>query len=63
VTAPGWRVMRQDAYGEWLAPMDYTDKNAAEKHIERGEQIGLKSVLQTFDPFTGQWTPPIKEQP
>lgn len=62
MTTATWRVMRRDSAGAWLAPMDYTDKGAAQQHIRRLDAIGAESLMQTYDAFTGQWTPEIKDQ-
>lgn len=62
MTTAQWRVLRQDATGQWLAPLDYTRRQDAIDNIAALDRIGACGLMQTYDPFTGEWTPPIKEQ-
>jgi hypothetical protein len=57
MTTAGWRVERTNHAGEKLAPMDYTDKQSAQQHINRLTAAGCYSELWQWDHFTGRWLP------
>lgn len=64
MTLAAWRVMRRDAAGQWMAPLDYTDKATAEADAQAAAlRVGATVVTQQWDAFTGQWTPAIDTDP